>query len=201
MTDRNTQTYIRTHKGRMLSISCGGKNWFSVCLRGEVGKLGGEGRGFCHNRWSYYKHRRSKGRGGGGGEEEVSPVRIWDTNLALLVHQLPLWRLGELQGRGGGREGQKGPVGWRHAVEPRPFDLVVTGKRGETIPTEQHGRGLSSHFALVTRRERPPVRRNVTGKTGQPSWPTKPPTHPFTKTKQSKTKSEASHTTDPWNAQ
>lgn len=75
------------------------------------------------------------------------PPKESDTNLAWLVHQLPLWRLGELQGRGGGDEGQQGPVAG--AVEAGAFDLVVTGKRGETIPAEQHGSRVSSHFTLV----------------------------------------------------
>lgn len=75
------------------------------------------------------------------------PPKESDTNLAWLVHQLPLWRLGELQGRGGGDEGQQRPVAG--AVEAGAFDLVVTGKRGVTIPTEQDWSGFSSHFTLV----------------------------------------------------
>lgn len=70
-----------------------------------------------------------------------------NTNLALLVHHLPLWHLGELHGRGGGAKGRPGPVAC--TVEPGAFDLVVTGKRGETIPTEQDGSGVSSNITLV----------------------------------------------------
>lgn len=87
-----------------------------------------------------------------GGSKDSKGGRVLpkesDTNLAWLVHQLPLWRLGKLQGRGGGDEGQQGPVAG--AVEAGAFDLVVTGKRGVTIPTEQHGSRVSSHFTLVT---------------------------------------------------
>lgn len=84
------------------------------------------------------------------GGEKVPPKES-DTNLAWLVHQLPLWRLGELQGRGGGGEGQQRPVA--SAVEAGAFDLVVTGKGGVTIPTEQDGSGFSSHFTLVMGRD------------------------------------------------
>lgn len=54
------------------------------------------------------------------------------TNLALLKQQRPFWRVGEVQGCGGGGEGQPGPVA--SAVEAGPLNLVVTGEGRVTIP-------------------------------------------------------------------